>query len=779
MREYIAIQNRWFFSFIVLLPFVATAQFSLRITDEKNKAVEDAYCIVQQLNNKKETVGFSDENGIFKTNFGNECLVQIRKLGYKTFTHKIVLQERFSVQLERDNFDMKDIVVTGQSTPTTTTLALQNIKVIDQQKIQAMGAVNLRDVLTNQLNIRLSSDPATGVSSMKINGIGGQDIKFMIDGVPIIGRTNDDIDLSQINLSNIERIEIIEGPMSVVYGSDALGGVINLISKKKVNHNVNATIHGYYESVGNYNADARIGFKIKGVEINIAGGRNFFSGFDPNYSWQTRTQQWKPREQYFNNNSVSFKTGLAKHNIASDLLFETIINRGKPDTGAFSITGTDLYFRTQRWNIRQQSDLLLPKDNGLQLINSYQYYRRTSDTYNKNLVHGDLGNSISQTVDVFYSALLRGIWTNTKLKQFTFRAGYDFNLDYGTGIRLEYNKQSILDFAGYTTVQYRPVEQLAIEAGMRASYNTRYQSPVLPSVNVKCNFAKNWSLRASYAMGFRAPALKELGFFFTDGNHNVFGNPTLKAEKSHNVQLAITYEKNISGFKLFFRPLAYFNQVYNRISLAQLEVGSDTYNALLHQYNFDTTSFSSIPPYTYFNIDRFQSVGLNWQNGISHKYFDLQFGYSLTGTYADVSDSLRDAQHIPHFVWSHEVSVSATGNLPKFKAKSVLFSPSISIFYKFNGAQPNYIMTSETQAQQTKIQAYSTLDLTATLKIWDDVFVLIGGVKNLLNITNIRATGSSGGAHSVALSSMSAGMGRSGFVSLTINFTHDFKSKEK
>ena len=770
------------FFFTALLPFTVAAQFSLMVTDEKGVAVEDAFCVVRCAGNKKELSGFTNEKGIFNLHFGGVCDVQIKKLGYKTFTQNTAINSNTTIQISTDNIDMKDVVITGQSTPTTTSLALQSIKVIDQQKIQAMGAVNLRDILTNQLNMRLSMDPATGVSGVKLNGISGQGVKIMVDGVPIIGRIDGDVDLSQINLSNIERVEIIEGTMSVVYGSDALGGVINLISKKKISHNVNAMLRGYYESVGMYNAEARIGFKIKGVDINIAGGRNFFAGYDPNYTWQGRTQQWKPRTQYFNNNSISFKTGIARHSLASDIFYETIASHARPDTGAFSITASDLYFKTLRWNVRMQNDLLLKGDNGLQFINSFQHYRRTSENYRKDLVNGELGNPLSTTVDIFYSALLRGIWTNNALKQFTFRAGYDFNLDFGEGIRLQNNKQNILDFAGYATVQYRPIEQLAIEGGVRASYNTRYKAPVLPSANIRYNINKNWSIRASYAMGFRAPALKELDFFFTDGNHNVFGNSTLKAEKSHNAQLSVNYERSINGFKIQFRPSAYFNQVYNKISLATLSIGSDVYNQLLQKYNFDTTNFTSNnPPYTYFNIDNFQSIGVNWQGGVSHQYFDVQLGYGLTGIFTDlVSDSVRDAQKIPHFVWAHEVTISAIGNLPKFKVKGVEIKPSISLFYKYNGKQPNYSMnTNQASAYQTNIAAYSMLDLTATLKIWNEAFILSGGMKNILNVTNIRATGNSGGAHSAASSSMSVGMGRTGFLALTMNLNYDFKKKTK
>lgn len=764
--------------FTALLPFMATAQFSFNVTDEKGIAVGDAFCIINCSSNKKEQSGFTNEQGVFKLHFGGTCDVQVKKLGYKPFINNITVSETTTIQLEEDNIDMKDVVITGQSQPTTISLALQSIKVVDQQKIQSMGAVNLRDILTNQLNMRLSMDPATGVSGVKLNGISGQGVKIMIDGVPIIGRTDGDIDLSQINLSNIERVEIIEGPMSVIYGSDALGGVINLISKKKISHHVNTMLRGYYESAGIYNAEAKIGFKIKGVEISLAGGRNYFGGFDPNYTWQQRVQQWKPREQYFNNNSISFRTGLAKHSIASDLFIENITSHARPDTGAFSITASDLRFRTQRWNIRSQSDLWLTGENSLQLINSFQYYHRNSQNYIKNLVSGELGNPTSETVDIFYSALLRGIWTNNKLKQFTFRSGYDFNLDFGEGVRLQNNKQQVLDFAGYATIQYRPIEKLAIEGGLRASYNTRYQAPVLPSANIRYNIHENWSIRASYAMGFRAPALKELDFFFTDGNHNVFGNSTLRAEKSHNVQASINYERIINGFKLNFRPSAYFNQVYNKISMAALPIGSSVYHELLSKYNFDTTNFTTNnPPYSYFNIDEFQSVGVNWQGGLSHQYFDVQLAYGLTGIYTNlVSDSLREMQKIPHFVWSHEATVAATGRLPKFKIKGVDFVPTISVFYKYNGKQPNYtISLDQNDAIQTMIGEFSIMDITATVKIWRDIFVLSGGVKNVMNVTSIRATGNSGGAHSAAATSMSVGMGRTGFVSLAVNFNYDFK----
>ena len=82
----------------------------------------------------------------------------------------------------------------------------------------------------------ITQDPALG-SSLKIKGLSGNNVKILIDGVPVIGRMGGNIDLSQLNLYNIDHIEMVEGPMSVMYGSDALAGAINIITKENRNSN--------------------------------------------------------------------------------------------------------------------------------------------------------------------------------------------------------------------------------------------------------------------------------------------------------------------------------------------------------------------------------------------------------------------------------------------------------------------------------------------------------------------------------------------------------------
>ena len=87
--------------------------------------------------------------------------------------------------------------------------------------------------------------------------------------------------------------------MSVLYGTDALAGVVNLISKTNAKQNLSVGLNSYYESNGQYNADASLGWGFRKSSLMISGGRNFFDGWNEDET--TRNQLWKPKEQFFGN----------------------------------------------------------------------------------------------------------------------------------------------------------------------------------------------------------------------------------------------------------------------------------------------------------------------------------------------------------------------------------------------------------------------------------------------------------------------------------------------
>ncbi len=735
----------------LLLCNVATAQFALKVVDAKsNAAIEDVLCIAQHTATKKESIVMSDARGLAHIPLKGRCTLTVKKLGFKTYYAEMEPGNTLEVKMEQDEIDLKDIVVTGQYATTTRQSSINTIKIIDRKKLDEMGANNLRDALTNQLNVRISQDNVLG-SSASINGISGQNIKILVDGVPVIGRTNGNVDLTQMNLSNVERIEIVEGPMSVIYGSDALGGVINLISKRKVKEEFNYVANGYYESNGTYNADGRFAFKHKNVEMNLSGGRNFFGGYSENYDWQKRTMQWKPRTQLFTDNSISFKIKQSNHTLFGNFFDEKIINRGAPTVTPYSAYGFDEVYHTIRWGVGGQSDIFLKGSNQLQFINSYSHFTRIKNTYRKNLVDGvsDITTAATdQDTSKFQLLMFRGVWTNTKFKKLQHQAGYDFNIETGSGERMENNKQIIQDYALFYTIQYTPIEKITMKAGVRGAYNSRYGTPVVPSFNLKYAINKKIALRASYAMGYRAPSLKELSLFFVDINHNIKGNNDLKAERSHNAQLELSYEPTVKDIKFGLKSTVFFNHLYNMISLALLDPAQQLY--------------------TYINVDKFQSTGVNLNTSLNHKYVEFQLGYSYTGRYNQLSETAK----VPHFNWASEVSSSVSVNIPKINT-------SIAMFYKFNGMIPGYALDAQERPYQTAIQSYSMLDASVTVRIWKSRFAISGGAKNLLNVKNINYNVAAGTAHSGGSNSMSIGMGITGFASIKINLTNDFGKKHE
>jgi outer membrane receptor for ferrienterochelin and colicins len=148
--------------------------------------------------------------------------------------------------------ELEQVIVTGQYKPQSAKNSVYQVRTISKERIQKQGATKLQDVLNNELNIRFSQDLSTGGSGITMMGLKGQNVKILIDGVPMVGRqgTTNEIDINQIDINSIERIEIVEGPMSVVYGADALAGVINIITRKNSTSKISVKARLQEETIG-------------------------------------------------------------------------------------------------------------------------------------------------------------------------------------------------------------------------------------------------------------------------------------------------------------------------------------------------------------------------------------------------------------------------------------------------------------------------------------------------------------------------------------------------
>ena len=179
--------------------------------------------------------------------------------------------------------DLPEVVVTGQLSETLAQDAIHKIRIIGKKELNSGLFLDVASLLSKELNIRVSEDNVLG-SSISIQGISGQNVKILIDDIPVIGRLNGSIDLSQISLSNVERIEIVEGPLSTVYGTDALAGTINIITKEQTESKKIFTT--YYETIGKYNYNFLLSENINNNTATYQFGRNYFNGWSSNQNFR-------------------------------------------------------------------------------------------------------------------------------------------------------------------------------------------------------------------------------------------------------------------------------------------------------------------------------------------------------------------------------------------------------------------------------------------------------------------------------------------------------------
>lgn len=723
-----------------------SAQTFIYVKDKSGNDVYGAHVFITPLNNEKPIYEITDYQGRVKNTLTSKGIIQISFVGCKTITDTIDPGKDVTFSFQEDQSVMNEYIVTSYAVPTKINESVYKVKVIDRNRIDAQGAQNLRDVLTNDVNIRLSQDAVLG-SGIKMQGIGGENIKIMVDGVPLVGRLDGNIDLSQINLNNIDKIEIIEGSTSTIYGSNAMGGVINLITKKNQHHFLEGSTRFYYESVGQFNVDAKLGFQFKGNSIQLSGGRYFFDGFN-NYDSITRNKLWKPKEQYFG--EIQYNRSIKKCNIrySGNIFHEILEDKGAPES-PFYITASDNWFRTIRSTHGLYFTGYVKPNHHLDITASYAYYQRRRQTFRKDLVNLDQVLT-GENVDEFNLVMSRGIYNYNKTGgRINVQAGYEFNYETAAGPRIENQFQDQFDVAGFVAVEFKPAKWWSIKPALRYGYQSKFNMPVIPSIHTRISPHKNIDIRVSYSRGFRAPSLKELYFVFVDVNHTLYGNQNLQAEDGHNINGSITYtNKKIKNTEFGFSTGGFYNDVQNQIRLISVSISQD----------------SNI--YRNENLSRFQSVGgqanifLNWKN------LSVNTGFTYTGVINGIDEpDLNNTE----FLFYPEVQANASYHFKKWHGK-------LNVFFKYSGAQPFLYTEFDSQLgidviKEGRIDAFSTMDVSYVQSFLKNKLQIAVYGKNLLNVTNLNQLGgSSGTAHGSGGSTVPTMWGRTLGLSISYNF---------
>ncbi|MFT6246631.1 MAG: outer membrane receptor for ferrienterochelin and colicins [Salibacteraceae bacterium] len=704
----------------------------------------DSVFVIQKTSDAEGTIYLDEVTGKFS--------VSVRYFGFETYKDTVNISTLETITLSKVQL-IDDIVVTAQSTAVSVENAVQKITVINADQIEKSGANNLADILTYQTGIRLAQDNVLG-SSMDLGGISGQNVKILIDGVPVIGRQNGNVDLSQINLNNVERIEVVEGPLSVNYGTNALAGTVNIITKKKGKRGYSVNVNPFYETIGNYNLSGSISMRKKQHNFTLDGGRNFFDGWmeeDPFVEFpmeqladSNRVQTWKPKEQYFGGVRYSNTSNKNEFSVYGKYFDELIVNRGMPSSPYFE-TAFDDYYKTIRQDVGVSNNLKFKKSK-LNTLLAFNNFIRRKNTYYKDLTN--LSQVLSETSGAqdtsrFSQLTARVIYSGQIGSKVSYQIGADINHSKGWGRRIDSLSREIGDYAGFLTLDWKIMDSLTIKPGVRYAYNTTYQSPIIPSLNVLYRI-KNISIRASAARGFRSPDLKELYLDFVDINHNIIGNQYLQAENSVNYSVFVNWikrTKNKARVKIEYG--AYYNGIDNLITLGTI----------------DNNVF------TYINIGEFSAIGQQ----LSFNYRVDRFNVNVNTTYIGRFNPDSKTSNVQRYSFSPEVGTQLNYIFIKNKLQA-------NIFYKYNGQLQNFAVDSDGDVQSRLQAGYHILDASVTLDLFKkkQLSFTVGG-KNILNVTQVNVIGQSQGSVHSSSSNFNAGRGASIFISMRYKFNFNKK----
>ena len=659
-------------------------------------------------------------------------------------------QETFVVQTQISQIN--PVSITASVNPRLATDNPYSIQIISSKTIEKMGAQNVAEVLQNQSGVLMGQDPSLG-TSIQLQGLGGQNVKILINGVPMIGRLNGNIDVSQIPSENIERIEIVEGPMSVVYGTDAIGGVINIITKQPMSLGNRSSLKVFADQVGNLNIDGSVSNYKRinsqsawGFDLNL--GRQFFKGFD--FQPETRSLDWKPKTRLYGDGTFFYKYGKINQSIRYAQFYEYLLDRSNAEFNLVSISGYNNYFHTSRRDVTAVTDVKLNRNHSLRFQNAYNHYNREKINVRRNLVTGNetITRPEDQDTTINTALNLRGLWEYRNPRgKFSSLVGYEIQQEQIQTLRVR-EADPIRDIALFGSIEYSPIKALNIKPSLRMAYNSAFGSnpfpqylgnsfklaPLIPSLQIKSSLSPHLTLRGSYARGFRAPNAKELYFLFVDINHNVQGNPNLRTEHSHNFNASIDYRHSISkDIAATFKVSVFYNEVQDEIQLSLVDINTNLYQ--------------------YINIGKLNSQGISSQTQIFFGAWDVSLGFSWIANESQIDETSSTRRwNVPQTTVNISHDFKSTGT-------------SVQWFSRYTGKTLGFM----SNGTNYEIAAYGLADINVTQKIYKNRILMQLGVRNIFNVSQIQNTAPTGGVHASGGGGINIAMGRNFFVQCTVN----------
>ena len=512
-------------------------------------------------------------------------------------------------------FDLNEVVVTGTRTPKFLKDTPIQTRVINARELARLDATNVQDLLQQELPGVEFSYAMNQQTHLNFSGFGGQGVLFLVDGERLAGETMDDVDFTRLNMDNVERIEIVKGAASALYGSNATGGVINIITKRNRQPwtlNVNAR----YAKHNEQRYGASWGLNSKHLNNMLSAHFNRMDNYDVHSAANPVTR------------IISTVYGDKTVNLKEQVTWSPASN--------FSLTGRAGYFFRETVRSAEQPERYRDFSGGLRmnwqisdaddLQASYAFDQYDKSDYQRitRLDIRDYSN-VQNSFRLLYNHTFGGGDVLTVGSDLLHDYLYNTNLEGGT------RKQDSWDlFAQY---DWRLNDQWELVGALRYDYfSDGKDSHLTPKLNVCYKPLRNLAIRAGYGMGFRAPTLKEKYYNFDmSGIWIVEGNEHLKSEVSHNFNLSAEYTKGHYNYTASI----YYNKVKNKLSTAA---------------PYFKTAEDKLPYLPYSNLDDYSVCGgevgaqAKWNNGLGAR---ITYAYTKEQLAKDKDGNSINNQYIP------------------------------------------------------------------------------------------------------------------------------------
>ena len=456
---------------------------------------------------------------------------------------------------------MDRVVVTGARREEVQSEAVVRTESLGREEIEASGAESLEEVLDGFPGIRIERSFAG--AGVQIRGLDAQHTLILVDGQRMNGRVDGVFDLSRIPAERIERVEVVKGPASALYGSDALGGVINIITKDAARplEAWARVAAGSLEdrrtgllSVGGpstLDVSTRLGARRGGWTGSLTAGFHHQGAFDlaPEDAATTGSEldsfdvETSHRFTLSPDVRLDLRADLFRRELAG-IELGAPLNQAAVEDPVFRDPDARARFdrrnQTTTWSVAAGPRIDLAPGHRLVFTGTYSRFR---DDFVRDQV-GDDGSDLAQTT-IDELALLTGQYDGQIAESHLLTAGIETLYETVASPRLREGQGERGRFSVYAQHEWRILPELQLVPGARLELDSQFGVYPAPKISARYSPFEALGFRASYGLGFRAPAVRELFLVFENpaAGYTVVGNPNLDPELSRGLTASIQLRK--------------------------------------------------------------------------------------------------------------------------------------------------------------------------------------------------------------------------------------------